>query len=59
MDLTRKLQLLESGIRSIAEHDDAPVEKVRAALDQAQAMLARHAMTMEKRRHAKAKKAKA
>lgn len=53
MDLARKLELAETLVRSIAEHDDAPAKDVEAALARVAALIRTHGAAAKARRDKK------
>ena len=53
MDLVRKLELAESLVKSIAEHDDAPAKDVDAALARVAGMIRSQGAAAKARREKK------
>lgn len=56
MDLARKVELIETAVKSVAEHDDAPQKLVEAALMAVKRLVDRHTDAMQRRRSAAARK---
>jgi hypothetical protein len=59
MDIARKLEMVHTGIRSIAEHDDADHAEVQAAMESVREYAAQQLALAFERRRAQAEAARA